>query len=94
MNWMEIQTLSLRFIASCAKVPFYILVEVRHLVMGERICAWEGTKLVQYVSVCCIRVFERMDVALYNGSERGIFEQLICFAGVSEYTDRYYLICV
>ena len=34
-------------------------------------------------------VFERMDVALYNGSERGIFEQLICLAGVSECTDRY-----
>ena len=39
-------------------------------------------------------IFERMDTAVYNGSEGGIFEQFICFAGVSEYTDRYYLICV
>ena len=40
-------------------------------------------------------VFERMDVALYNGSERGIFEQFIGLAAVSEYTDRYYIdLCV
>ena len=40
-------------------------------------------------------IFERMDVTLYDGSERGIFEQFIGLAGVSDYTDRYYIdLCV
>ena len=38
-------------------------------------------------------VFERMDAALYNGSEGGILNNLL-FVCVSQYTDRYYLICV
>ena len=35
------------------------------------------------------------DVTLFDGSERGIFEQFIGLAAVSEYTDRYYIyLCV
>ena len=52
----------------------------------------EGNESIS-VPFLLYRVFERMDAALYNGSEGGILNNSL-FVCVSEYADRYYLICV
>ena len=52
----------------------------------------EGNESIS-VPFLLYRVFEGMHAALYNGSERGILNHSL-FVCVSEYADRYYLICV
>ena len=104
MNWMEIQTLSLCFIVLILKEMRFCLVRsLPDYVRVYRTLLWnilmkmllleEKPSSSNMFSVL-YSIFERMDAAVYNGSEGGIFEQFICFAGVSEYTDRYYSICV
>ena len=52
----------------------------------------EGNESIS-VPFLLYRVFERMHAALYNGSEKGILIHSL-FVCVSEYADRYNLICV